>query len=806
MNGSFLHTGTVFFLARFGVFLLPRGVCKIACRSCMRNRCITAVLVWLSGAVCALAQFGSFGDVPVEINADGNTRFEGGVAIAEDNVQIHYGDYSIYCDYAEYNPDTRDVLLVGNIRLYTPTEVLTGQRSLFNLETKQMRALEFSGAHFPMLFRAGSLKAPSMREFRVRDAVMTTDDVSNPDFHVKAKTVRIYPDSRVVFVNSTVYIGKVPIVWFPYLFANTTNSGYEFLPGYDSRWGAFLLSAYSFPIGTGGNLIGKVHADMRTEFGPAFGFDLGMQYGKENRSYGDFKSYYVFDRKDVDTISAPGEPKETRTTDRYRVSFTQRLFLTDDIYATADINLLSDVDFLEDFDPTGFRLDPSPDTYVGVTKWDEFYTLSLLARWQINDFQDTTERLPELALDIKQHRLFGLPVFYDGQTSVGNYRRMFSNEPSFGETEYPNYSSLRFDTFHQLSMPMQFFNWLNVTPRAGFRGTIYSKTGSFINTAGIQEVDPVSGEIQLLQQPTGQPNELNAPTQTLEEGGATFRPVVNLGVEVSTKFSKAYEKVQARWLGLDGLRHVVQPYVNYSFVQNFGDSPDEILPFDRFVPSTQLSPVNFPQFTAIDSIDSWSIMRVGVRNRLQTRRDSRTLQWLTLDTFIDLNFNNPYVDGSVSNLFNVVKIRPVNWFYLDLASQLPLVEEGFSEVNTGFNFMPQKDVFFRIGHRYIEGNDFFANNSQLDFYAYWRVNSNWGLSIYEQYEFNSQIFQYQRYMVHRDLSSWVASVGAQVRDNLGGSRDLGIVFMLSLKDAPQVTLPFAFDNATSPIEPGSNGN
>ena len=61
------------------------------------------------GVACALGQFGSFGDVPVSITADGETKFEGGVAVAEDNVQIHYGDYSIYCDYAEYNPDTRDV-------------------------------------------------------------------------------------------------------------------------------------------------------------------------------------------------------------------------------------------------------------------------------------------------------------------------------------------------------------------------------------------------------------------------------------------------------------------------------------------------------------------------------------------------------------------------------------------------------------------------------------------------------------------------------------------------------------------------
>ena len=37
------------------------------------------------------AQLGSFGDAPIEINADGGTKFEGGVAIAENNVVIQYG-------------------------------------------------------------------------------------------------------------------------------------------------------------------------------------------------------------------------------------------------------------------------------------------------------------------------------------------------------------------------------------------------------------------------------------------------------------------------------------------------------------------------------------------------------------------------------------------------------------------------------------------------------------------------------------------------------------------------------------------
>jgi len=743
----------------------------------------------------AHAQFGSFGDVPVEITADGNTRFDQGVAIAEDNVQIHYGDYSIFCDYAEYNPDTRDVLLVGNIRVYSPEQVLTGQRALFNLESKQMRALELSGSQYPMYFRAFNFRSVSPKEFRIRDASMTTHDSSKPDFHIRPRSMRFYPDDRVILSNSTLYVGQTPIFWFPYLFANINNTGFEFLPGYDSRWGAYLLLGYSFPITPG--IGGKVRLEERTEFGPSIGVDLNMKYGPENRNYGQLRTDYVFETADVTTVEAPGEPAETNTKSRYRVSFQQRLFFTDDIYGTADINVLSDVDFLEDFYPNEFALDPQPDNSLSLTKWDEVYTLTLLGRWQVNDFQDVTERKPEFVFDFKQQPFFGLPVQYDGETGVASLKRAFSNNPSFGETEYPDYSATRFDTFHQWSLPSKFFGWLNVTPKVGVRGTYYSQSGSFIAPpTGDTAIDPISGEITVLN-PTNESNPLNNPSPTLENKGAVFRPIANYGLTVSTKMSRSFEQVQSRLLGLDGLRHVVEPYINYSGVYNMGTSPENIYQFDRVVQSTQLLPLDFPQFTATDSLDTWNITRLGVGQRLQTRRNNATYQWFSLNTFMDVNFENPYSDAPVSNVFNVIQFSPVHWSYLAIASQLPVVEEGFTEVNTSLSFMPSRDVKFGIGHRYIDGNESFSDNSQLDFYAYWRINDNWSVSLYEQYEFVSQVMQYQRYFINRDLTSWVASIGAEVRDNLGGDQEYGFLFMMTLKDAPQITLPFAFSQGSS---------
>jgi len=202
-------------------------------------------MLWLALAAtfCAsgllVAQFGfgfggGGGDSPLEITADGGTRFEGGLAIAEENVQIHYGDYSIYADYAEYNPETRDVLLVGNIRLYTPNEIINSQRILFNLDTKRMQTLEVAGEHSPMFFSAFALNAMSPREFHIKDATLTTDDSSIPNWHVRAKSVRIYTDSRVVFVNPTVYVGETPVFWLPAMWVNIDSSGFDLVPGYDS--------------------------------------------------------------------------------------------------------------------------------------------------------------------------------------------------------------------------------------------------------------------------------------------------------------------------------------------------------------------------------------------------------------------------------------------------------------------------------------------------------------------------------------------------------------------------------------------
>lgn len=737
------------------------------------KRLLSILLLALAGGSPATAQFSNFADQPVEIDSE-QTSFSSGVAIAEGNVIISYGDTIIHCDYAEYNPDTRDVLVRDNVRIYREGRVFTAERGFYNFETKLFRTVNFRSELFPFHFAGDTLGTLGPNEFKVRNGTFTTSDSSNPDYQIKAKSVRIYPKDRIVFSNVTFHVGKVPIFYLPYFYQSLDKEfGYMLAPGYSSRWGAFLLTQSAFPINE--KTVGKIRLDYRSKRGMGVGFEAETRFGHSDRSWARFRAYKS---DDSSTSTNPTTVKRgTVDSDRYRVSLQSRFYLTDDLYTTVDINSLSDKEFLEDFEPSEFRLDPQPDNVVSLTKWDENYTATLLGRFDVNTFFQTTARLPELVFDFKRSPLLDTRAFYEGQTGFAQLRRTFEDG-----SVYTDYDSFRFDTFHQLLFPNTYFGWLSFIPRIGGRLTYYSSTGHFEDSNSDIFEDGLSKADQSEEKFYG--------------GGSTVRPVLNAGFESSFKFSREFADVQSRAWGLDGLRHVVQPYTNFSLVWS-GEDPNDILQFDRYIPSTQLAPIDMTGFTAIDAIDNWTVWRFGVRNRLQTRRDERTLNWLELDSYFDVNIDAPDFPGAtesgrLSNFFNNLRWRPLPWMSFDLDSQVPLSPEGFTSINGRFNFMVSRNLLLNVGHRYINDNPYFTNSSLSSIGGYYRINENWGFSVRENYEFTDGVLESQRYTLHRDLSSWVASFGVILHDNRGKS-EYGVLLNFTLKDLPQANLPLAFD-------------
>jgi LPS-assembly protein len=758
----------------------------------MKRLLITLALL-LAGALCSRAQFGSFGDIPIEITSE-STRMENGLAIAEDNVYIRYGETAIYCDYAQYNPDTRDVYLSGNVRIYRDGRLFVAERALYNLETKILNMADFTGESLPFRFAGASLSTLGPNAYLVKDGVFTTSDSSKPDYTIRAKTVRIYPKDRIVFSNVSLWIGRVPIFWYPYLYQSLNqDQAFTFTPGYASTFGAYLFTQFSFPVGT--EIEGRVRFDLYDLRGVGVGFDATWGRYKRNaapivnsatnlqgptgppppevkgeQNFGRFLAYFIDDQAPETNTNALG--RDTINPARYRITLQDRTYLAEDIYSTININKLSDRFFLEDFYPQQFSRDPNPDNMIAITKWDEDYTVTLLGRRQLNTLFDTDERSPELSLDVKREQLFKSNFFYDSTTSIGRYDQAFASDSGV-----PSYGAFRADTYHQISYPGTYFGWLSLVPHVGVDGTYYSAsspTDSVLNnTTGLVSSTP-------------------------RDSGSLFRAAVTASLEASFKLSRAYEDVQSHMLGLDGLQHVIQPYMDASFVR-VSIKPEDLLQFDQYNPSTELPPIDFPQFNTIDSLDNWSVIRVGIRNRLQTRRDDTTINWLELNTFLDINLDHPNFGsllpasdlGTFSNLYNQLIFSPLPWVYWRLESQTPLDAQGYSEVNSNLNFMPCKNVSLVVGNSYIYGNKEFTDANLWNVTAYLRLNDHWGVSVSESYDFAISTLESQTYQISRDLSSWVASLGVNILNN-GGIQQVTVMLTFTVKDAPTIRTPFDY--------------
>ncbi len=714
-------------------------------------------------------------NVPIEITSTGETTYENGLATARDNVAIHIGNTDIYADYAQYNSTTHDVELRGHVRIYRDTSLYIAESGVYNTDTKKIRAINGRTESQPYLLSGANVSSIEENGYLIRDGTFTTDDSAKPDFHLHARKIRVYEKDRVIFQYVTAYIGKVPVFWWPYLYQSLSDTfSFTVSPAYTSTWGPSILTQVTFPITD--NIKGRARFDYFGRRGPAIGFDPVIDYGKDEDSQARIKSFYIQDQNPE--LNQTNIPRQGVPTGRYRLSLEDRTNFTDEIYGLANLTKLSDPYVMQDFYPGEFRVDPVPDNVVALAKTNPFFTLTGITRFQANEFFTTTERLPEVVLDIKRHGLFGGPIFYESETGFANLHLQFPDDSGF-----ENYNTIRLDTFHQLTYPNTYFGWLSIVPRVGFRGTYYGKTWDLGSTTFVPPSNPLVPDF-ILPPPT-----LANPVQF---DGDTFRTVFNTGAEASLKISRTWENVQSRAFGLDGLLHVIQPFTDFSYVSENGPNPLSILEFDRFEPSTQLRAIDFPQFTPIDSIDSWTVWRVGVRNRLETRRDDRTITWLELDTFFDVNFDNPYDRTDYSNFFNNLRFTPLPWMSFSVNSQVPAFAKGFTEVNTIASVQPIANLQLSVGHRYLNDNPFFLDSSLFLVGGYYRINDNWGIGAQEQYEATTGLLEQQRYSIYRDLSSWVASFGGVIRDNKG-VKEYGVIFTMTLKAFPKFGFDLNFD-------------
>jgi LPS-assembly protein len=152
------------------------------------------------------------------------------------------------------------------------------------------------------------------------------------------------------------------------------------------------------------------------------------------------------------------------------------------------------------------------------------------------------------------------------------------------------------------------------------------------------------------------------------------------------------------------------------------------------------------------------------------------------------------MDRTFSNLYNDLRFQPVPWLAMGVETQFPVWDggSGFNEFSTYMRVMPAPNVEVAFGYRWLDNHPVLEDSNRIDLRAFVRLNENWGIGTQQVMRFDDGTLELQQYTVHRDLGNWVAGVGLSSRDN-ALKQEYGVMFSLSLKELPAVSLPFSID-------------
>lgn len=668
-----------------------------------------------------------------------------------------YGNGVLLADTAQVRAASGEVKASGNVSIQRDEMVWVGDSINYNFYSKKIEAAQFraGGAYQgnPMVGIAGENVGGdySNNVFTAQNSYVTTDDVAEPATRLQASSIKIIPGKSIEMRHVVFYAGKVPLFYFPFYTQrlDAKGRGFDFTPGFRSRYGGFLLTSYNWMLND--ELDGVLHGDYRYKRGGAGGADFNLHLGRWGET--ELKYYHLHDlRPDIDNTGY-NIPE-----DRKRIALSYDAAPYTNVTVKSQIRYQSDERILQNFIERDYRANPQPSTFVELNQHTDNWALDLYAQPRINEFFENVERLPETRVTGFRQQILGSPFYYESETSGGYYRRRFAvtNDIASGL----NYEAARGDTFHQVTLPMTYMGWLNFTPRAGGRATYY-----------------------------GEADGRGATTSELT------RTVVNTGAELTFKASQTWADKTNGLFNLDGLRHIIEPSLNYVFVPKPSHLPGELPQFDTELPSLRLLPINFPEYNAIDSVDSQSTLRVGLRNRFQTKRDGEAQDFLFFDIYSDWRLDPNSGQNRFSDIFSDIVLRPRSWLTLESLTRLDTDQGVYRLSFHNLTIQPNDTWSWGIGHLYVR-DDFSATptalqqgNSFITSTLFFRMNENWGLRAQHQYEVREEWLQQQTYSLYRDFRNWTAALSFRVRDPRNNEgKDYGVAFTFSLKAEPRVNV------------------
>jgi hypothetical protein len=683
-----------------------------------------------------------------------------------------------------------------NVTVFQNGRTYKGHKVVGNMTTGALEFQDFSGKVDMFYLKGKYATRNAAGVIELTDADLSTCDYLLEDhahFSLAAGTVKIFPykkegekgfsgynvdigDHSIWAYNCTYKVMGVPVLWLPVMYKPK-----------DENWGLFKIqvgnsSDFGYYVSVSKYFDGEDlglwdYPATSTRLMATYYSKRGLALGNETkiRTENSYTEFFYYGLKDRDRYKSFGDSDDDKNQEflnsmrmrvhkyRYDLRLSHLNHLTPRLDFRGHYEKISDFQFLEDYFDDDYENNPQPATFAALEYQFDRFSASLYVRPRVNDFYTVVEKLPEFRIDVPRQELFH-NIYYQSETSFSNLSMRWRNYDRPRITgngiDPTDYSTFRFDTLHMFYYPLKFFDALNIIPRAGARVTVYSNTPK--NKINEEQL----GEIFLVDEPDGHQdgNVVNYETS----GRWKIRLAGELGLEMNTKISRAWNNVKNAFWQLDGFRHVAVPYINYTFI-----------------PSPNFSPTQLYYFDDIDRISKQNFIRFGVTNRIETRSGSygneSIYEWMSLENYIDYHFQKKNGFNNMGDFGTIFTFTPANG--LSISSNL-LIDAGGNNDHDTTATRAGRDA----GRPYMSNNWINRWETSIS-YAFWE-----DFKIYGTYNYHDAYKENSVYSMGSTLTDIMSGSGF-IR-NYGGryqSVKFGAQFPIPIDDKTKGTFELQYD-------------
>ncbi len=381
--------------------------------------------------------------------------------IGTGNVKIKHLNMRISADKIELNTETGLGAAVGNVVLL---DEVNGHKihspfMIFNFNSQKVTLYNSEG----MVAKDYYVHGKKMERVSENHYVITKGDVTtctgiHPAWKFKCSKVDAYTGDYAILHNPTFLIKDTPFFYLPY--------GY--LPLDMKRTSGFLIPQVGNSQADGTFFSDSFFWAINDQWDATFGVDyfsergvrpsVEVRYFTSPTTKGEFYGNILRDSKTDETY--------------WKILYDHRQKLPYQVELTTNIDWQGGADYGKILsDSVGTRTRRETDSYVALTKNWDYRTLFFETRYHRSletGNGNESGKLPQISFRNQLQKIPQTPFYAELDTSYSNFSHKNSSDDKIDLTQ-------RFDVHPQISLPINKWPWLTVTPKIGVRETIYDR-------------------------------------------------------------------------------------------------------------------------------------------------------------------------------------------------------------------------------------------------------------------------------------------------------------------------------------------